>query len=481
MLCSFIFRSVLKRSSDPPEVVSDKSAAIQQERAEAQNTLIVRYMQNDETDKLYQASTADDGGSQSPIEYKNESESHAQLSTIPPPEYRPPMHLDRLPLYSLGDIDEMLSQMSKSSREMVRISDQAIDRLLDRWTRWHEVREQRHSQQRNGRYAATVHHIHEDDLPYHERYSERDGSPRGYYLEGTTTDWRRPNSIEARQEYARKKKQYMGYQPSVSAQSSDQEGSPSSNSSRKRQTKKHVINSSSESSDSEVEHRGSAPKTATPAFRPGPPLDRSLSSHASPSSNQLPPQMPPSPAHSVKSRAPVSPQYVSHPNGRPYPGPDQTSQHHSMSMPLPPIYTHNATNPYAQNGPPSPNYSHHPYGGQLGPPVWAHPPPSGRGGPPRPISKDGPGRRSPSRLSQEVPREREFDRDRERERDNYRSRDRDRDRDRERDRDRDRDYSRSDKKTRESKTKALREGATKGLLGAGAIAGFLEALEGLSI
>jgi hypothetical protein len=34
---------------------------------------------------------------------------------------------------------------------------------------------------------------------------------------------------------------------------------------------------------------------------------------------------------------------------------------------------------------------------------------------------------------------------------------------------------------RQNTKKNLREGATKGLLGAGAIAGFLEALEGLSI
>jgi hypothetical protein len=42
--------------------------------------------------------------------------------------------------------------------------------------------------------------------------------------------------------------------------------------------------------------------------------------------------------------------------------------------------------------------------------------------------------------------------------------------------------SEEDKQQKRDKTKKnLREGATKGLLGAGAIAGFLEALEGLSI
>ena len=459
---------------DPQDEVAMKQELIKQERVETQNILVVRYWQMSKIDRLYEASRREDEDDRiAATEHQDNalalvgSAGSSQLTIeAPPPEYATSLDLMKLETYSLGDVDQTLHKIRESSKDMVRVSSEAIDPLLDRWTRWYEAREKRNQRDSGGRYAPSVDEVYEDDdgRQYYRDYREREDSPKGYYLEGNTTDWRQPHSHTARREAIHRRQKYSRYQPSVSAASSDVDDSPGSTASTKKKTPKHhIIDSDSESSDSDHDQprirvnrtsNGAMPEKKPP-FSEGPPLAYPYNA-----SQNGPRKMATIPPVSTGPRLAPSPHLPQH---RPNASPVQYVQHHSVSSPVPPIHTANALNPYNTQpaGPPSyPPY--YPSPQQYTSSAHArYAPPSSMPGrmaaQPRPLSSDGQGGRSPSRpLYQPVPApQRSFPTPKQ---------------------------SEEEKKIQRERTKKnLREGATKGLLGAGAIAGFLEALEGLSI
>ena len=117
---------------------------IQQERAEAQNIVIVRYWQNSRLDRLYDAAEREDLADQkAEIEARNHgmiTNGQPQLTLEAPPEPTSTT-LARLTNISLGQLDTSLDRIRESPKDMVRVSDSVIDPLLDRWTRWHEIKE----------------------------------------------------------------------------------------------------------------------------------------------------------------------------------------------------------------------------------------------------------------------------------------------------------------------------------------------------
>ncbi|KAL2391723.1 hypothetical protein ABEF93_000153 [Exophiala dermatitidis] len=481
---------------DRPEEVAVKTEAIRQERAEAQNAVIVRYWQMSKMDRLFEASQKEEEddrkahtGADTPEDDDlslAETNSPQQTTDVPPPEYAPSSALVKLPVYSLGELDQTLHQIKDSPRDMIQVSDRAIDPLLERWTIWRQVRERRHERGSGGRFVPTVQQLDEDDddRPLYERFGDQEDSPRGYYLEGSTTDWRRPNSAAARQEASRRRREYSNYQPSVTTATSDvDEETPGTNAFKKRAATRHVIESDSESSDSEPDQLQSQPRRRG---SDGPVNERKVSfqeGHSASHTHAVP--IPPTGraavngagggnrAPSITAAPPVAPRLTSPahqpPNHRPWPTPDQNPIHHSISSPFPPVHPGIASNPYVPPPPPPPQ-QHYPgyprytgppapqlstaYGVQPGSPSRYMPPATN---PivfsPRPGSQDGKHGRSPSRLSQHSTPAR--------------------------------GHARADDDKRHSREKStkhnLREGATKGLLGAGAMAGFLQALEGLSI
>lgn len=454
---------------------------------EAQNAVIVRYWQMSQMDRLFEASLREDEEDRR-ASVDNDMPHDDELSLIatstshttnepPPPEYAPSNALVRLPAFSLGELDQTLHKIKCSPKDMIQVSDQAIDPLLERWTIWREVRERRHNRDSGVRFVPSVQNLNEEeeDRPFHERFRESEDGPRGYFLEGNTTDWRQPYSSAARSEAVRRRRQYQKYQPSVSAASSDVEDSPGSTSSKKRNPQRHTIDSGSESSASEPEiaqpkpqqrNSGAPSPGQKTGFADGAPVTHAYTTVQPPTwvaaaagvnpSSRAPSE---TSAQSTASRL-SSPAY--HPPGhRPWATPDQAMGHHSLSSPLPPIHTANAPNPYA----PQHNGGYPRFAGQ--PQVQsatyvAHPGPQSRSVPqsnsrmglsPRPVSQDGKQPRSPSRLSHHSTTSRTHPKSQE-----------------------DRRHMK-EKSTKQN----LKEGATKGLLGAGAIAGFLEALEGLSL
>lgn len=387
-----------------------------------------------------------------------------QLALEAPLDLGIPSGLTKLPVYSLGQLDQSLHRIRQSKKDMLEASNQVIDPLLQQWTILDEL--QGHHGTRNSgesaRYAPSVENLHEEedeDRLGTRQFDVREGSARGYFLEGETTNWRQPQSVTAQVEAARLRKQYTGYQPSIDTdEAGEEEGIrvPSS-----RVAHHHVVDSSSESSESEIEekprHRrksSASPTTekktrfpdGTPIAHTYGPAQSSFGGRYTVSPNTTPGTTPRS-----SMSAPRSPAEY-----RPAPTPTQNPMHHSLSSPLPPIHTSNAPNPYAPYFPYSPSAAPlSPYSGprdQIYPGGRYMPPQQQRlPVPPRPGSQDGKAR-SPSRLSTHS------------------------------------SSSRSRPMTakeigaeKAKKDRMLAKSATKGILGASGLAVFWEALEGLDV
>lgn len=440
---------ILTASSDSPQEVAMKKDMIQQERAETQNIVIVRYWQNTRLDRLYDAAEREDfEDRKAEFEARNSgllTNGQPQLALEPPPDPTSST-LIKLPNVSLGQLDSSLDRIRESPREMVRVSESVIDPLLNKWTKWQELRDRQASRGYH-RYTPSVHDVSESDEEKPRKMNrdfDRDDSPHGYYLEGTTTDWRKPHSVAARKEAAHLRKKYAGYQPSVDSDEEKREV----RSKDKRPPRRHVIDSSDESSSPSPK-----PKSRRRRESDGVATEKRtrFQDETNPHSDSKPSQ---NNRYSTSSSATTYSTPRSSLSSGQSPTTSRPLPHHSYTAPVPPLHTGTVPNAWAPGSPYSPGVPPPPYPG-LAPqsqqsfahkhisPTTTRIPSLG----PRPVSQDGKAR-SPSRMSQ---------------------------------------YSSTGQKSEEEKREAkarhrqMRRNATRGILGAGAIAGFLEALEGLSI
>lgn len=458
---------MLTTGSDIKEAVALRTEAIKQERFETQNIIIVRYWQMTRLDPLYSAAEHEDkedrraGDEGKPNGLLGDGS--PQLALEAPPDYFTTSALTRLPVYSLGQLDQSLHRTRQSSKDMLRTADQFIDPLLQQWTILDEVRA--HNGNRgsgdSARYAPFVENLQEEDEDALGKrdFRVREESARGYFLEGQTTDWRQPQSAAAQIEASRLRKQYTSYQPSIDIEEvGEEEGVrvPSG-----RVARHYVVDSSSESSESEIEekprHRrkssGSPTTEKKTRFPDGTPIAHTYGPSKSSFGGRytVSPNTTPGVTPRSSISAPRSPA-----EQRPAATPNQNPVQHSISSPLPPIHTSNAPNPYAPYNPYSPS-------GVLPPPYPGSREqsyPGNRYMPPqqqrlplpgRPGSQDGKAR-SPSRLS------------------THSSSSRNRQM-----------TTKEIAAEKAKKDRILAKSATKGILGAGGIAMFLEALEGLDV
>ncbi|RMZ91090.1 hypothetical protein DV736_g1670, partial [Chaetothyriales sp. CBS 134916] len=463
---------------------------LNQERLETQNVLIVRYWQMSKLSRLYEASRREDNSDKvtvckdhkdDPRPISHPSSSHLTIEAAPL-EYATAVALAELPNYSLGELDQTLNKIKQSPRDMVRVSSEAIGPLLDRWTRWEEVQQRRQWRDSGGHNAPSVDQLNEDedDRQYYERYREREDSPKGVYLEGTTTDWRRPHSVAAMEEAKRRRQKYKGYQPSAHAESSDADDSPDSRRSKKKKTPRHhVIESASDSSTPEDEPRNKGPQVrrSSAGDRRKKYAERPPTIHSVSATQAMPRQGSTLGIPVSSHRTQLGPSL--HPGANmSYHTPDRRdleAMQRSNSAPIQPIHLANGPHSYHQSQQPYPAAP--PNAGPVYPHAPVHspysiaqarytpqPPPYTRMAvSPRAASQDAKGGRysphsasllgtyssSPYLSSASALRP---------------------------------GHARSLAEERKQGTKQnLREGATKGLLGAGAIAGFLEALEALNL
>ena len=436
-------------------------------------------------DRLFNAAEqedAEDNPSRRGQETKQRNGEHRQLAIeAPPDDYRPSTALIRLPIVSLGELDQKLSQIKESPRDMLRVSAGVIDPLLDRWTRWQEIREEWADRSRSP-YAASVQNFYEPGGISSTQpidIEDRDGNPRGYYLEGTTTNWREPHSSAARQQAAQRRKQYAGFQPSVSDGSSSEEDErrQPDHQPKKQAPSRNVLDSGSDTSQSEPDSPRQRRMSSNTQTSTGPTLRYPTSSPRSPQPyshsydgrasfvgrTASPSPRNPPPRFRSSFSVPHPGQSVPQPAVQPVP-PNNYYQP-PYTSPLPPLHTSNVANPYASSQP----YST-PINASLQPPPHSHPYPGRQNGmsfyPPRyaprqgyrgpiqgqvpPSPRDFKPPRSPSRLSGRSSRSQ-----------------------------RSTDDTRKEERARRQKN--MKKSATKGILGASAIGVFLEALEGLEL
>lgn len=449
---------------DIKEAVAARNEAIKQERFETQNIIIVRYWQMSRLDPLYNAAEREDmEGRRAEAEAKFNGalcDGISQLALEAPPDHSQTSALTKLPVYSLGQLDETLHRIRQSPKDMLQASDQVIDPLLHRWTILDGVRA-RNEKRDSGeltRYMPSrgilqeeeEHAVRDKDL------HGREESPRDCFLEGETTDWRQPQSVDALGEASHRRKQYTNYQPSIDVdETGEEEGVrvPSN-----RVARHHVVDSSSESSESEIEEKprprrkssGSPTTEKKTQFLDGTPIARTYGPSQSSFGGRyiVSPNTTPGTTPRSSISAPRSPG-----EHRPAPTPTQNQLQHSVSSPLPPIHTPNAPNPYVPYSPTGvspPLYSgsreqSYP-GGRYMPPQQQRLPI-----PQRPGSQDGKAR-SPSRLTTHSS--------------SSRSRS---------------TTTRDIAAEKARKDKNLAKSATKGFLGAGGLAFVLDALEDLDI
>jgi hypothetical protein len=479
---------------------------IAQERAEVQNMVVVRYWTISKLDRLYDMAEleAEDSHDEKRKSIEGSPVENRQLTLeAPPPDYNSASKaLIKLPIISFYELDASMNAIRESPKEMLRVSGEVIDPLLNRWTRLPDLQEQAkrgyfpHSNSQDGNYTAYASHAYE----YYET-DEEDSPPspvdtreKGYYLEGTTTDWRKPHSTDARRERSRLRREYSTFQPSIDSDVSDHdEVKPPK---KARAPTRHIIDSDDES---EPDRDHQKPRRSSDGSR----LEKPKSKDSNRDRNRPRSYTPGSDTRAYSDKYPVSPrgsisspftgaraQSQSQQGGRPMPTPGQMPNfHHSISSPLPPIHgrpgqrpspngtpygspyaTYNGLNPIPAPPPYSSNYRGQHAPGLLQPQSL----PQGmspqqmhaqlqqqqqlqqyRQPPPLTMSRaaDIPHMRPSSRhsTSSKSPREsREVQEARER-------------------------------KMKEERKKEFKKGATKGILGGVGIATFLEALEGLSI
>ena len=448
---------------DSPERVAEMTDRIRRERVEAQNVAALYFFENQKVDQLYvtareeetsvemMASRTSDVSDALKLK-QSEDQEHQEIDALAVLEHS---HGNvQKPARVLPEFEDSWRNMDRSPEDMFKASDEIITRLLDRWTVWRDRRDQELQQPRKtSRYRAAVQDEYDDDELPSARDVDNNDSPPGKYLEGVTTDWRQPHSVEAMQNRARLRKAYSGYQPSVEGQS-DKEGSPGSQGSGKKVSRSHVINSDSSSEDDErPKPRRRSSATAVPQ---GSRKVDEVTSKSYTANTSRTPQRPPRPQ--------ISPQY-SHSHyqqpvqSRPMSTPDQNISHHSFSTPPPAQYTHHPTLSPSQYT--TPNMQSYPFPpsqssryvprpttqpSRSGQPVR----PSSRDGPVRPVSRDGRLARSPSRLSKE-----------------YTASDY-------------KEYEMERKKMKKEFKKDIGDKAAKGLLAGGGLAVLLEALDAFS-
>lgn len=519
---------------DPPEKVREMSDKIRRERVEAQNVVVLYLFENQQLDKLYHTAVEESTIVDGPSETHCESDAltlvatnDSQLTKVEDVVIDSTQDMViQPPKKVFPDTENDWSRMAESKEDMVRVSEQVIDNLLEQWTIWREKRDQgpRNSRSKqNGRHKPVVDDVYDDEenSPFYDRFQDREDSPNARLLEGPTTDWRQPHSTKARQDKRHRQRKYAGYQASVSAASSDVEDSPSSAGSKKRTSNRYVIDSdevSSQSENDEVKENPQPPKPSQPRRRSsavmvpgserprvsdGPPVSRSVgtqSSHAPPRPgastsrqtvpplrSQYQPQHQPPPPIQTQPQQQAQQQQQHHPSllppyqpnqqrysQRPLPVPDQNSHGHAMSAPMLNLQLpYNGGHPSAYlPGPQSPT-SYLPPNQQTYPfPTGV--PPQTPGGPPPP--RYAPPRLSPQNSQLSPSQTRPKSRDGKPPRSPSRL-----SREYQRDAESRYRYEEEEERRRAKRDKRskISDGAVKGLLAGGGLAIFLEALEAL--
>ncbi|KAL1874630.1 hypothetical protein Plec18167_005862 [Paecilomyces lecythidis] len=200
---------------------------IAQERADTQNMVIVRYWSLRRLDRLrHRAEQEARDTEHDPLNSVMGSDPPVRVSI---PSFRQADSRSktggpvRIHVVSLADLDASMGAIHDSPKGMIQCSDRVINSLLHIWTRFPDPYGSSFETIPDIQISSPTIDSESDDDSLR---SEFDGHEiKGYYLEGTTEDWRKPHSQQARENAAKLRKKYSKYQPHVD---SDSDGSESS-------------------------------------------------------------------------------------------------------------------------------------------------------------------------------------------------------------------------------------------------------------
>ncbi|OQE39241.1 hypothetical protein PENCOP_c007G03532 [Penicillium coprophilum] len=452
-----VIKSNVDDGIDTDSLTSTADDAIAQEKAESQNMIIVRYWSVRRLDRLWdlvEQETLD--ATNDPTNQRISSNYSSNMARSDP---------TKLPIITFGDSDVGLSDMERSPKDMVQLSESTLNRLLSLWVPFIDPSKLLHAGKgldiSNKQFQPRVYVSSdtEDDTEELD-FDNHDGRGYGYYLEGSTVDWRDPHSQKARQHAAELRRKYSSYQAHVESEPEPDE---------------YLKHRDTPRSDSKVIDLSDEGEQKSDTLRPthstipmqGRFHSNSLSSRYPPTYSNTESRFPaypsgsfPPPSHALSRPLPLP----SHPQ----PGPPQPYKYYSnqdfataprsipinMNQPSKPAITIPNINPSPRGS--SPNQVHFE-------PPWArnqtygNVPNSNNKLQPRhyssayPLSSSSPEssfRPSPPRSDQRSPSSRP---------------------------------RRSSREEAKDRHKALTRDATRGLVGIGAIAGFMDALEAFSI
>ncbi|KAJ6190661.1 hypothetical protein N7519_000682 [Penicillium mononematosum] len=433
-----IIKSNVDEGTDTDSLTSIADDAIAQEKAESQNMIIVRYWSVKRLDRLWdlvEQETLD--AASDPINQRISSNYSSNTASTSKPLTRR-SDPTRLPIITLGDSDVGLSDMERSPKDMVQLSESTLNWLLPLWVPLIEPSKLHHAGRgfstSNKRVQPRVYVSSDTEEDDTEELDFDSHDIRGYYLEGSTMDWREPHSQEARQHAAELRRKYSSYQAHVESEPEPDE---------------HLKHRDKPCSDSRIIDSSDEGEQRSDTLRPSHSTNPMQGRRGSfPPPNYALPRPPPPPSHTQPS--PAQQPYKYYPNQDYVTAPRSVPM--NMNQPSNPAITNPNTNPSPRGSSPNqvhfepprarnqaynniPNNKLQPRHHSSAYPLSSSSPESSfRASPPRS------GQRSPSSHP--------------------------------------RRSSREDAKDRH---KALTRNATRGLVGIGAIAGFMDALEAFSI
>jgi hypothetical protein len=411
---------------DTDSLASAADDAVAQEKAESQNMIIVRYWSVKRLDRLWDLveQEAMDFAKDPTNQKINANYTNTASAVKPLAAATRGSDPTRLPAVTFGTSDVDLSDMERSPKDMVQLSERAMNRLLAIWVPIIDASRLRPTGEApNSSNKLVQPRVYVSDTDDYSDELDFDGHDvRGYYLEGKTDDWRNPHSQGARQHAAKLRQEYSRYQAHV-------ESEPETDS--KRGDRQRALDSSDEERDILLPHT-----TTNPMNMHTRPHSSSLSSGYPTDNRQYPypggsfpppTQRPPQPSNQPH---PNQYRYNEYPTPRSMPKPNQ---------PIPIQIPKQAPSMPTSRGH-SPNQVHFEHWNRPHKLQPRHP------SAPYPLSTSSPESRiSPPRSAQRSP-----------------------------------SHHRSREEAKE-RHKALTRNATRGLVGIGAIAGFMDALEAFSI
>ncbi|KAF7509063.1 hypothetical protein GJ744_008458 [Endocarpon pusillum] len=228
----------------PKREVVEKNETIARERAQACSLVISHYLELKRiyhlpTSTVYEEHEEQNKQIVSPITKEAES---ARLTLEASPNYSSSSALIQQPI-KLSELDTTFNQIQESPKDIFKIAEGVINPLLYRWTRWQEF------------HPPTLQNFFElDGQPiYPNGFHDKEENLRLHYREETTTDLTKPPSIKAKEENARPRENHALLQPFISGKGSDTEDSYAHRGPRRRAPSRYIIDSSSETTDSEPE------------------------------------------------------------------------------------------------------------------------------------------------------------------------------------------------------------------------------------